>query len=66
MHQNGILPGRLYLLILKTLACDGELHGYEVANWTEHASVELLQGGSRFALPALLHGRFGVWLTSDR
>ena len=41
MHQ--IPPGTLYLLILKALARGRELHGYEIANWIEQVSDEVLQ-----------------------
>jgi DNA-binding PadR family transcriptional regulator len=30
--RDEIPPGTLYLLILKTLARNGELHGFEIAN----------------------------------
>ena len=43
MHQNEIPPGTLYLLILKALARGRELHGYEIANWIEQVSDEVLQ-----------------------
>jgi len=36
-------PGTLYLLILKALARGRELHGYEIANWIEQVSDEVLQ-----------------------
>src|SRR5215470_11306965 len=39
LHRDEILPGTLYLLILKTLARSGELHGYEIA-----ASIHRLSG----------------------
>jgi ABC-type lipoprotein release transport system permease subunit len=32
LHRNEIPPGTLYLLILRTLARSGEMHGYEIAN----------------------------------
>jgi len=31
-YRDEIPPGTLYLLILKTLARSGEMHGYEIAN----------------------------------
>jgi len=43
MHCNEIPPGTLYLLILKALARGRELHGYEIANWIEQVSDEVLQ-----------------------
>jgi ABC-type lipoprotein release transport system permease subunit len=32
LHRNEIPPGTLHLLILRTLARSGEMHGYEIAN----------------------------------
>ena len=32
LHPGEIPPGTLYLLILRTLAGGGEMHGYEIAN----------------------------------
>ena len=43
MHYNEIPPGTIYLLILKALARGRELHGYEIANWIEQVSDEVLQ-----------------------
>jgi len=38
VHQDEIPPGTLYLLILKTLARGGEMHGYEVARFIQQIS----------------------------
>ena len=51
MHQ--IPPGTLYLLILKALARGRELHGYEIANWIEQVSDEVLQVEEGSLNPAL-------------
>ena len=32
LNRDEIPPGTLYLLILKTLALHGELHGYEISS----------------------------------
>jgi PadR family transcriptional regulator, regulatory protein PadR len=53
MHQDEIPPGTLYLLILKALARGGELHGYEIANWIEQVSDEVLQVEEGSLYPAL-------------
>jgi len=53
VHQNEIPPGTLYLLILKALARHGELHGYEIANWIEQVSEEVLQVEEGSLYPAL-------------
>jgi len=43
LHRDEIIPGTLYLLILKTLARSGELHGYEIANSIQRISEDVLQ-----------------------
>ena len=51
MHRDEVPPGTLYLLILKTLARSGEMHGYEIANSIQRISQDVLQleGGSLYA-----------------
>ena len=48
--RDEIPPGTLYLLILKTLAVGGKLHGYEIAEGIEHTSDNTPDRG-RIALP---------------
>ena len=43
MHQDEIPPGTLYLLILRTLARGGEMHGYEIANSIQQVSEDVLR-----------------------
>ena len=43
MHQDEIPPGTLYLLILRTLARSGEMHGYEIANSIYRMSDDVLR-----------------------
>ena len=43
LHSDEIPPGTLYLLILKTLARSGEMHGYEIANSIQSTSDDVLQ-----------------------
>ena len=38
MSRDAIPPGTLHLLILRTLARDGELHGFEIAESIERTS----------------------------
>jgi PadR family transcriptional regulator, regulatory protein PadR len=35
VHRDEISSGTLYLLILKTLARSGEMHGYEIASFIQ-------------------------------
>lgn len=53
MHRDEIPPGTLYLLILKTLARRGELHGYEIAKSIQQNSEDVLQVEEGSLYPAL-------------
>lgn len=53
MKREEILPGTLHLLILRTLAQRGELHGYEIAKAIERCSEEVLQVEEGSLYPAL-------------
>ena len=52
--KHEVLPGTLNLLILKTLATLGELHGYGVARRIEQVSGDLLELNQGTIYPALL------------
>jgi transcriptional regulator len=64
MHQNEIPPGTLYMLILKALVRGGELHGYEIANWIEQVSDEVLQVEEGSLYPALQRMLIKGWVTA--
>ena len=53
MKREEILPGTLHLLILRTLAHRGELHGYEIAKAIERNSEDVLQVEEGSLYPAL-------------
>lgn len=53
MARDEMLPGTLHLLILKTLAYRGELHGYEIAKAIERNSEDVLQVEEGSLYPAL-------------
>ena len=53
MHRDEIPPGTLYMLILRTLARGGELHGYEIAHSIQRISQEVLQVEEGSLYPAL-------------
>jgi PadR family transcriptional regulator, regulatory protein PadR len=42
LHRDEIPPGTLYLLIMRTLARGGEMHGYEIANSIQRISEDVL------------------------
>ena len=52
--KQEVLPGTLNLLILKTLATLGPLHGYGIARRIEQVSGDLLELNQGTVYPALL------------
>lgn len=62
MHRDEIPPGTLYLLILKTLAKRGELHGYEIAKSIQQNSEEVLQVEEGSLYPALQRMLIKGWV----
>jgi transcriptional regulator len=62
LHQDEIPPGTLYLLILRSLARGGEMHGYEIANWIEQVSDEVLQVEEGSLYPALQRMLIKGWV----
>jgi PadR family transcriptional regulator, regulatory protein PadR len=68
--RSEILQGTLDLMVLKTLAAMGPLHGYGIARRIEQLSQEALQinqGTIYASLVRLVHRRWisSVWGTSD-
>lgn len=64
MNRDEIPPGTLYLLILKTLARHGELHGYEIAESIEQTSDDVLQVEEGSLYPALQRMLVKGWVTA--
>jgi transcriptional regulator len=62
--KHEVLPGTLNLLILKTLATLGELHGYGVARRIEQVSGDLLELNQGTIYPALLKLEQMGWINS--
>ncbi|HKP27793.1 MAG TPA: PadR family transcriptional regulator [Gemmatimonadales bacterium] len=52
-RRNDILQGTLALLVLKSLASRGKLHGYAITAYIQHASEELLRVEEGSLYPAL-------------
>lgn len=65
LQRDEIPPGTLYLLILKTLALHGELHGYEIANSIQCTSNEVLQVEEGSLYPALQRMLIKGWVTAE-
>jgi len=64
LHSDEIPPGTLYLLILKTLARSGEMHGYEIANSIQQTSDDGLQVEEGCLYPALHRMLIKGWVTA--
>lgn len=65
MQRDEILPGTLDLLILKTLARRGQLHGYEIAKSIQQRSEDVLQVEEGSLYPALQRMLIKGWVKAD-
>ena len=64
-QKNDILQGTLVLLVLKTLASRGRLHGYAITNEIQQASANLLRVEEGSLYPALHRMEQQGWLRSE-
>ena len=64
-QRDEIPPGTLYMLILKTLARSGELHGYEIANSIQQMSGDVLQVEEGSLYPALQRMLLKGWVKAE-
>ena len=62
LHRDEIPPGTLYLLILRTLARGGEMHGYEIADSIQRISEDVLQVEEGSLYPALQRMLIKGWM----
>jgi PadR family transcriptional regulator, regulatory protein PadR len=65
MSRDQIPPGTLHLLILKTLATAGELHGFEIAESIQRHSADVLTIEEGSLYPALQRMLVQGWVTAD-
>lgn len=65
MNRDEIPPGTLYLLILKTLALQGRLHGYEIASSIQQRSDDVLQVEEGSLYPALQRMLIKGWVKAE-
>ena len=65
MARDEIPPGTLYLMILKTLARSGEMHGFEIANSIERLSQDVLRVEEGSLYPALQRMLVKGWVTAN-
>lgn len=63
--RDEIPPGTLDLLILKSLARFGEMHGYEIANAIRSASEDVLRVEEGSLYPALQRMLVKGWATAN-
>jgi PadR family transcriptional regulator, regulatory protein PadR len=63
--RDEIPPGTLYLLILKTLAVRGKLHGYEIAENIQRSTNDILQVEEGSLYPALQRMLLKGWVTAE-
>jgi PadR family transcriptional regulator PadR len=62
--QSEVLQGTLDLLVLKTLATMGRMHGFGIALRIQQVSKDLLQLNQGTLYPALLRHEQRGWITS--
>lgn len=63
-NKQEVLPGTLNLLVLKTLATLGPLHGYGIARRIEQVSGDLLELNQGTIYPALLKLEQMGWISA--
>ena len=63
--RDEIPPGTLDMLVLRTLARHGELHGFEIANAIERISGEVLRVEEGSLYPALQRMLVKGWLSGE-
>jgi PadR family transcriptional regulator, regulatory protein PadR len=63
-NRTEIPPGTLYMLILKTLARLGPLHGYGIAQYIQQTSDDVLQVEEGSLYPALQRMLIKGWVVA--
>ena len=63
--RNDILQGTLGLLVLKTLASNGRMHGYAITSHIQRISADLLRVEEGSLYPALHRMEQLGWLRSE-
>jgi PadR family transcriptional regulator PadR len=65
MNRDELLPGTLHLLILRTLARGGQMHGYEIAKSIQQISRDVLQVEEGSLYPALQRMLIKGWVKAE-
>jgi transcriptional regulator len=63
--KTEIMPGTLEMLVLKTLARCGPLHGYGIAKYIRQVTEEVLRVEEGSLYPALQRMLIKGWVTSE-
>ena len=64
-RRNDILQGTLALLVLRSLAARGRLHGYAITNYIQRASDDLLRVEEGSLYPALHKLEQQGWIVAE-
>lgn len=64
-ERDEIPPGSLYVLILNSLAVRGRLHGYEIADYLQNSSEDVLQVEEGSLYPALQRMLIKGWVAAE-
>jgi len=64
-QRDEIPPGTLVMLILRTLARGGQMHGYQIASAIERVSQEVLQVEEGSLYPALQRMLIKGWVKAQ-
>jgi PadR family transcriptional regulator PadR len=64
-QKNDILQGTLALLVLKTIAAQGRMHGYAITSHIQRVSAELLRVEEGSLYPALHRMSQDGWLKAE-
>ena len=63
--KNDILQGTLALLVLKTIAAQGQMHGYAITAHIQRVSADLLRVEEGSLYPALHRMAQDGWLSAE-
>ena len=63
--KTEIPPGTLYLLVLRSLARMGEMHGYGIAQFIQQTSEDVLQVEEGSLYPALQRMLIKGWVSAE-
>jgi len=65
LNRDEIPPGTLHLLILRSLARNGKMHGFEIAKFIERVSSDVLRVEEGSLYPALQRMLVKGWVRAE-